>query len=622
MGKRHAINSISLREKYPEYYQDIFSSCQVVVSTADTFFWAGEFARFFGGLTIMQKLPTKNLVGLEIIDQKKICFSEKLLGFNPSTQTFNNITFDPAKEKRLLSFLTKYWPTLNTGQEIPGFKIHILSESHCGGGLGTTGVYLACLALCIHLLAKKITHEEIEKWSTTKVSDLLNKDEYQSFRDVFRFAWRLTAVARGGHSSGATSFSAMVKTPYPIFYFSKNMSKYIKKESMNIDTNLEDCGIIDTIPFWGGKLEEIFDLELPQPWPIDVARVFSGTMINTETIYHMLSKMISEIEGLQSKINKELVPKTQIGRLDINSLFDFNQERNEYCCYMDFIDVFNILAVKLTFALKELFIAGPTEECLRNYFSVIHKIQDFNHFLDHSNPNLDEICKEMSKLTEKENEFKFAAAKIESIGKGGHVLFTGPSGAMPEEMSVKVESFARESNKNVYLDWASWIDGFGESGLTVEQDIDERCYSDFISKNAVRATFYNNGSVNIKIVSEEEVTSHPNNYDLTLDISNHKIWVAGKLLNSKEIFSSKATVDIIHKLLKSSDNKIFNKDFANSSYGQSRYDLQSKIFIPINKCLEKYAHKKLEYKISGGVYDNFSVIIDPCKLRIAILENI
>jgi hypothetical protein len=70
MNKRQTINSITLRENYPEFYRDIFSSCQVVVSTSDTFFWAGEFARFFGGLTVMQKLPTKNLVGLEVIDQK------------------------------------------------------------------------------------------------------------------------------------------------------------------------------------------------------------------------------------------------------------------------------------------------------------------------------------------------------------------------------------------------------------------------------------------------------------------------------------------------------------------------------------------------------------------------
>lgn len=623
MEDRQKINSITLRENYPDYYRDIFSSCQVVVSASDTFFWAGEFARFFGGLTIMQKLPTKNLVGLEVLDQEEICFADKLLGYTPAKKQFHHVPFDSAKEKRLLSFLKKYWPTINTGKEIKGFKIHILSESHCGGGLGTTGVYLACLSTCMHLLAGKIINEDLENWAITSTNDLLNKDEYQNFRDVFRFAWRLTAISRGGHSAGATAFMSMLHTPYPIFYFSKNMSNYINSTSMVLDSNLEDCGIVEKIPFWGSKMEEIFPMEVPQPWPIDVGRVFSGTTINTETIYHMLSKMITDIDQLQRKIDIELAPKTKVGKLDINSLFDFNQERNEYCSYLDFVDVYNILAVQLSFTLKDLFI-GPisVEESLRNFFSIIHKIQDYNHFLSHSNPHLDEVCKKISEFTANENEFNFGSAKVESIGKGGHILFTGPTGAMPEDMPEKVEKFACESKKNIYLDWASWIDGFGESGITVEQNISAGKYSEFITKNAVRVTKYFNGNIEIKIVAEEEALKLIKDSDLTLDARNHKILIAGESLHSKEIFSAKATVDILHKILASPCNKIFNKEFANSSYGQSRYDLQSKIFIPLDKALQNHLGKKLDFHISGGMYDDFSVCANLQKLKISLIENV
>lgn len=571
----------------------------------------------------MQKLPTKNLVGLEVLDQEKICFADKLLGFTPSTKEFHHVPFDTAKEKRLLSFLKKHWPTLNTGKKINGFKIHILSESHCGGGLGTTGVYLACLSTALYLLAGKITNEDVEKWATTSANDLLNKDEYQNFRDVFRLAWRLTAIARGGHSAGATAFSAMMHTPYPIFYFSKNMSNYMNPDSISLESKLEDCGIIEKIPFWGSKLEEIFPIEVPQPWPVDVGRVFSGTTINTETIYHMLSKMITETDQLQSKIDTELAPKTKIGNLDINSIFDFNQERNEQCSYLDFVDVYNILAVQLSFTFKDLFI-GPIaiEESLRNFFTVIHKIQDYNHFLSHSNPHLDEICKEVSAFTANENEFNFGSAKVESIGKGGHVLFTGPTGAMPDDMPEKVEKFAIESKKNIYLDWASWIDGFGESGVTVEQNIPTGVYSEFITKDAVRMTKYENGKIEIKIATEDKVLELVKDSDLTLDVRNHKILIAGEPLHSKEIFSAKATVDIMQKILSEPCNKISNKDFANSSYGQSRYDLHSKILIPLNKALQSHLGKKLDFHISGGMYDDFSVCVNLQKLKISVIENI
>lgn len=622
MAKRQKINSISLRQNFPSYYQDLFSSCQIVVSTSDSLFWAGEYARFFGGLTILQKLPTKNLVGLEIINEPKICFAEKLYGFVPSRNSFEHVPFDPAKDERLLAFLQRYWPKLDIEGKIKGFKIHILSESHCGGGLGTTGVYLSCLAAGMYLLAGKVTLEEINKWQICSTAELINSPKHINFRNIFRLAWRLTAVCRDGYSSGATSFAAMLHSPYPIFYFSKNMAKYINPASISLRNDLANCEIIESVPFWGGKMEEIFPLLMPQPWPIDIGRIFSGTLINTETIFKMLSKLISDIDKLQNNINKELAPKTQVGHLDINSLFDFSQERNEYCSYLDFLDIFNILSIKMAFALKELFIAGPNEESLRQFISSIHQFQDFNHFLGHSTPLLDEICRRFTTIIAKENEFNLAGAKIEGIGKGGHILFIGPTGTMSDRMTTKAENLAKELGQDIYLDWASWIDGFGESGITVEQFIQAKKYSEFISDQANRLTTFIKGTQETKIIEPNKVETMIKDFDLSLVIPHHRLFIKGIHLSSKEIPSAKSTIEILLKILDHPRHKISNKLFADSSYGQSRYDLQSKIFIPLNKALQKYAKRKLDFQISGGMYDDYTVTLNPNNIKIALIESI
>ena len=68
--------------------------------------------------------------------------------------------------------------------------------------------------------------------------------------------------------------------------------------------------------------------------------------------------------------------------------------------------------------------------------------------------------------------------------------------------------------------------------------------------------------------------------------------------------------------------QIANKDLGKLSYANSRYDLQSKIFIPLNKSLKKITGKTVEYKITGGIYDDFWVTLEPKKLKIALLEKV
>lgn len=623
MVNRPKINSISLRQNFGPYYEEIFSRCQIVVSSSDSFFWAGEYPRFFGGLAIFQKLPTKNLVGLEIIQEPKFCFAEKLYGFNPSKNSFEEIPFELAKERRLLSFLAKFWPRFAPKSKILGFKIHILSESHCGGGLGTTGVLLACLAACLYLLAGKITPEELKSWELIPTSELIRNPKYQNFQELFRLAWCLTAVCRGGYSSGATSFGALIRTPYPIFYFSKDITKLMGYPPQTVSNDsFEKSEILKNLPFWGGKLDEIFPLNLPLPWPIDIGRVYSGLLINTEHIFRMLSKMSLDIKQLQEKIDQWLAPKTPIGSLNIKSIFAFDKEKNQICSYHDFMDIFNILSVKLAFAFYDLFNTGPDEENLRHFIACIHQIQDFNHFLGHSTPVLDEICQRFTEIVAKENEFNLAGAKIEGIGKGGHILFMGPAGTMSDKLSSVAQDLSQEFGRNIYLDWASWIDGFGESGLTIEQFLQAKIYSDFISSDSLRLTSYKKDSFEIRILNKQKAEKIAKEFDLLLYLPDHKIFIRGSCPSSKEIPSAKATLKIFKKILNNPEHKISNKLFDDTAYGQSRYDLHSKIFIPLNKALQKYAGKKLDFRISGGMYDNFNVCVKLHNLSIGLVENI
>lgn len=612
MSTRPRINSQALQERYSSYYGDLFGRCKVVVSSSDSFFWSGEFARFFGGLAILQKLPTKDYIGLEILETETICFADSLYGFSPSENEFISIKSDAAKEKRLLSFLNKFWATIRSDSSPKGFRIHLLSESHSGGGLGTTGVYLTCLAAAIYILAGKISSKQIEDFMNYSSEELINDANHEDWRKIFRLGWTLTSVARDGYSSGASIFGAMMHTAYPIFYASDSNQAggFVRDKLKNIDDR----------KFWGAKIEELFPVEMPQPWPIDMGRVYSGTLINTETIIKMLSKFNLDVQKIEQKIDRELVPK--IKGISAGNLFDLDNSSGEYCSYMDFVEIYNMLSAKLSFAIKDLFTDGSSEDNLRQFFMTVEQLQDFGHFMGHSNAKLDSLCEMTKDIISKDNEFGFSGAKIEGVGKGGHILFAGPVDTFSNKIYSAIEKKAEETGEGIYLDWASWIDGFGESGVTVEQSLSEGKYSSFVAENSVLLRQYANGVRSESVVGQDYNQKVGDQFDIVFDLVSGKVTVRGKALHSKEMPSAKSTCDIFNKILKSDGYKITNKAFLASSYGQSRYDLQGKIMTPVKRVIETYCNKKFNFSITGGMYDDYSVSININNLKIAVIEKL
>ncbi len=614
MEKRGVINSKTIRENLPKVYEDFFSRCQIVVSTSDSFFWVGAYARFFGGLSIQQKLPTKNLVGLEIIDEEKFCFADKLYGYNTITREFDDIKYDHIKETRLNRFLKEYWPQLEKTGKIKGFRIHILSESHCGGGLGTAGTLMSCLATAMMILSKNLTIQEVKKWEDEPVQELLDDEGNKNFWKTFRLAWRLMAISRSGHSSGATSFAAFLKTAYPILYFSDNVS-----ELMEENANDTQCEFIDKAYYWGGKMEEIFLSRMPQPWPVDMARVYSGHLINTESIFRIFLKASTDMKGLKNSVEHELLGKKIIAD-EFAHIFGFlSKEKNAYEPY---IKIFKMLAVKLLLSFNEMFNLGPDQENMQKFFYTVRQIKDLDHFLGHSTPLLDKVLEKLDTMVADNNEYNMAASLIEGIGKGGHLVFTGPAGMMPENINSEISKMAKETGKNIYLDWASWIDGYSEDGLIVEQYLSENIYSEFTSTECLALISYCQGKSEKKIIDCSKKEEIYKNFDLVLDEVERKIIIKGEVLSSKDIPSTKATIDILKKIIESVDCKIGNGTLANTAYGNNRYDLQSKIVIPLNKALEKNKLHKINFTIHGGMYEDYSIGADLKNIKLAIIENI
>ena len=150
---REPLNSKILQEKFPERYREIFSKCQLVVSSPHFFTWAGEYVGYFGGTMLLQKLPFRLYVGLEIISSvsrggsrgEKISLADDLFSYSLAENKFKKDQLEHSAKERLLKFLNDYY-LKEKGRA--SLKLHLLSEAPFGGS-GSSGALCSALALAI-----------------------------------------------------------------------------------------------------------------------------------------------------------------------------------------------------------------------------------------------------------------------------------------------------------------------------------------------------------------------------------------------------------------------------------------------------------------------------------------
>lgn len=597
--KRSTINSQTIQEKFPDLYKEFFSKCQVVVSTDDSFFLAGEIARFFGGLSIIQKLPTKVYLGLELTSEKIFDWGERY-GYSPSEDQFRRLFSSyPVRAQRLYCFLSSFWQKLvrkNKG----GFKIHTISESRRGNGLGSTGTTRALLSTALLILAKKIKPSSILKWKRKQTSSLISDP---TFCQVFSLARKLSAIARAGQSSGATSFSALLESSSPILYLSQDTTSLQKDPSLQLPcSHLDYCSIFEKLSFWGAKMEEIFNLKIPLIWPIDLAALYVGSEVTSEIILKSIYEFKENLEKITLSLKKWIPQEKDI--------------------WEDYQSIINITSPKILYFLRKIF-ERPTEESLKEFFVALDEGQEILTHVGASTPLLDHIYQTLLDEAGKYPETLRGGAKLGGMGKGGHFIFVTPAGTFREEIYEVIKKLRRETKKDIYLDWASWQDDFGQDGVKVEQSLEDGIYSDFLLPDSYNLTlFIKNQPPQSFLVSQAQLEDEKKKIDLLLDETNHKIFLKGKQLHSSQIPSAKATISILRIILLSKSKEVSCEQLPESSYSQSRYDLQSKITSPLSKLVKEKTGKNLEFQISGGIYENFSVGLKPTEVLIGLVKRI
>jgi hypothetical protein len=269
----------------------------------------------------------------------------------------------------------------------------------------------------------------------------------------------------------------------------------------------------------------------------------------------------------------------------------------------DYLKMLDQVSKQTLLNFIDVFKRGSSEEGLRNFFEGLNQYQNLLHFLEISTSNIDKIYSLVHKISNKTENGIGSGVKITGVGKGGEVLFCMPYGRYREKLPLVLEEIPETS-----LDFASWTGGTESEGVKLEQDLANNNFSTFSQKAKAVAKIYSKKGLQTKLLGAEDKAEA----DLILDKLSQKIIFKNKPVKSTEIPSQKATVEILSDLLASENRSLKNDELG--KYGKSRYDLQGKITTPLTKIAG------LNFEITGGVYDNFTLKLKSFDIKIAVIS--
>ncbi len=237
------MNSIELQKQFPEIYQEFFFKCQRVASAPHSFLWTGDFSGFYGGLTILSKLPLRFYVGLEQIGSDKFEINDKFQAYFPAQKKFKDIKIESHITRELADILKN---------KFKGYRMHFLSELTLGLSLGGLGAIAASIA------------------------ELADKEA--NFDDKFKIAKTIVAQIQTGRTSAATAYCALSQSRYPAVFYQSGAKS------------------------WGKSLDELAELPKNPVWPFDFGLIFSGNLVQGAAVI----TSAEQIKRISTKRQKEI----------------------------------------------------------------------------------------------------------------------------------------------------------------------------------------------------------------------------------------------------------------------------------------------------------------------------
>lgn len=619
MANRIRMNSTSLQKAFPDVYKEFFAKCSTVVSAPGSFFWSAGLAVIYGGTGILQKLPLRVYVGIEHDSHKTLRYGD-YFSYVPHQQQFEYFNHDQVYETKFLKLLNELRSSLP--KTISG-KIHILSEVPRGAGLNQSGAVNMSISVLLGLESGLATPAKIMELTRMKTPEIQSD---QIFNRLFRFAWKLEANAHVDLGSGSAPFATFLESTSPIMFFSErrqggfNSHPYSRFPS-DVEGHYE---IFDAIEYGGYRLKDLYGWRSDLSWPIDYGLLYLGQQKHSSIYLKPMRVVKAGLDHLESFIHENLHTFPS-GTDAVTPATDAITQKNHQHGYWEHsVDFLLILSAKAVWDLKAL-IENGTAESLDELCDTVQLQEKIYEFFTKGLPSSGErdvLARVKHVIREKSsNGLRSIRLLPDRPDGGGDLLFIAPQGYLQDNLEQFQTLLRTHVSPLVRLDYLSWSDGDETGGIRIDQDFANKNYSPFISRGTVSVVEWEKDKTPTQhVYSVEAFEKAKQKTDLLLHPAEHKIFIQGTLLNSKQIKSAKGTIEILKILLEHLGEDISAGQLPASAYVE-RNEMQSKIISPLCTAFKDITGKKLPLGLQGGLRKNFTIKLGVPEFTIGLVEK-
>lgn len=611
MPTRVTMNSRALQETYPDVYRAFFAQNDLVVSAPGSFYWFGDHADRYGELGIKQKVPLRGYVGLRAIPGSSWFFGDGLQ-YVPSDNRFKKLVRHTPRMIRVAELLTSEARRLGLQKN---YCVTTITEIPVSCGMASWAGIAAALATALYLQSGRITIADIERWATTPAATLTSPGT--AFDLIFRLAWKIEALHNADSSSGSAVFTALVNSTLPMVYTTEKRSgDRANHPDSRIPTDIgDDYQILDTIQYWGYRLNEFFGLKTTENWPIDFGLIYSGSASSAEFAIRAAKDVQFELDEVQEQMlaisTKNISDQVQ----GVPSFLERLRRQPPFGLWESRLAALGEISIEGAMAFKQLFDRGYTNRAVENLFHAIDQYQSHLKIFSIWTPSLRLMKHELNKMALSEETTM--AAKVTGTGLGGDMLFVTPLYAFEHSIDRLMSNLREHVDARAWLDYASWLDGYEERGVVIEQHLSAQRLSTFVSSGTSIISSWSDGTTLTRTVGADNLPAVIKNFDLFLDPVERALFIRGRELTSEDLRSSKATIAILDILLRNIGKEVPGASFP-VTYAD-RTTMQGKIVGPLCEVYEAKTKKPLPLTINGGLNKRFTLRLDIDGLTIGMV---
>lgn len=588
------MNSNQLKKQFPETYASFFAASGLVLSTSLDFLWTDDVAVKYGGLLIYQKIPLKMYLGVEFLSKGEGLSFGDMVYYAPGKEggKFEKSAMSIPGEKKMLDYLEKQF-------DFDGaYRLHALVELRRGHNLSFSGPLAALLVAAAALLSGELNANIVSSWSEMPVHDLAI-DKKAKFDYLLHHAGEVLKFMRDGLSTKGCALSAMVRSSYPLVFYS-------------VGPNSRE--------YTAFRLNEPFNLPEKISWPIDFALVFSGSAVSPTDLAKSLPQFQCDLSRVSRDLSNSLQKRPELGWQDtsLNFVAEFLREDTLWQKYRG---MSHVITTVMLHSLQSLLGGGFSEKPIKEFFHTLNQTRHQAMIFGDPMFVLNLSYYLIKGASQRRGSNLGIGAKFFGSGRmGGSVLAAIPYRYLRKEIEKIVAELQEEYD--VHLDYSTWQDGFGESGVEIEQYLSAGIQTETVPRGSLlMQSWQQNGDLRCDLLPLDRIDEQCREVDVLLDMRRRKIFIGGKALTSKDIHSQSAAVDILRLLLTNPIREISNSDLPRSSYSQNKHDLVSKVVQPLKQVFKSRIKEELPLKVSGGT-TNFSISLGNLQgISIAMIDS-